>query len=74
MTRLASLLGLVALATCICACSEATEQHTVALAARPLTVQPGFQDQLVLHGLTQPTAVRFAKDISKHTGLTPDDL
>lgn len=73
MTRTLSLLGVGVVACWICACNSASEPRKLAVTTRPLTVETGFQDQLVLRGLVQPTAVRFAKDgrifIAEKSGL-----
>jgi glucose/arabinose dehydrogenase len=73
MHRISSLLGVALSVWCAAACSDAVAPLSVSATPRALTVQPGFQDQVVLSGLTQPTAVRFAKDgrifIAEKSGL-----
>src|ERR1700749_3926925 len=72
MHRMGSLLG-VLLCVASASCSEQIAPRDVAATSEALTVQPGFQDQTVLTGLIQPTAVRFAKDgrifIAEKSGL-----
>lgn len=72
MHRTSSLLGVLLVAWSV-ACSEEVAPREVSAATQTLTVQPGFQDQTVLTGLVQPTAVRFAKDgrifIAEKSGL-----
>lgn len=57
------------------ACSSVTEDagRSVSATKQALTVPPGFQDSVVLGGLSQPTAVRFAGDgrifVAEKSGL-----
>ncbi len=54
----------LALTLCL-SCSKTVEEQPArepAVAVRAVSVPVGFQDQVVLSGLTQPTAVRFARD------------
>jgi glucose/arabinose dehydrogenase/PKD repeat protein len=57
---------------CCVGCAR-SEPHTLAVTTAELSVLPGFQDQLVVSGLEQPTAVRFASDgrifIAEKSGL-----
>jgi glucose/arabinose dehydrogenase len=73
MHRTSSLLAAFLLGVCAAACTESIAPREVSATPQALTVQPGFQDQVVLRGLTQPTAVRFAKDgrifIAEKSGL-----
>src|SRR5262245_55418369 len=46
---------------CCVACAR-SEPREVAVASGGLEHLPGFQDQVVVSGLDQPTAVRFASD------------
>lgn len=73
MHKISRVLGVAVSVWCTAACSDATAPLAVSAPPRALTVQPGFQDQVVLSGLIQPTAVRFAKDgrvfIAEKSGL-----
>ncbi|HKP59104.1 MAG TPA: PQQ-dependent sugar dehydrogenase [Polyangiales bacterium] len=57
---------------CCVACAR-SEPREVAVASSALEPLPGFQDQVVVSGLEQPTAVRFASDgrifIAEKSGL-----
>lgn len=71
MHKITSLLGILLVSSV--ACSEQVAPREVSPTTDALTVQPGFQDQTILTGLVQPTAVRFAKDgrifIAEKSGL-----
>jgi glucose/arabinose dehydrogenase/PKD repeat protein len=73
MHRTSCLLAVSLFAWTTAACSASTAPPTVSATSQPLTLQPGFQDQVVLRGLTKPTAVRFSKDgrifIAEKSGL-----